>query len=105
MSVIGVTLLGNNNKLKNNIALRNKIASILDSKWHEKGIDTINPPYIPSISDYLEECHVKLPKSKVNIEPESKRNLRELEAKAKSMANDKMLDISFSDSFRGGFFK
>ena len=54
MSTIGVSFLSYNGKLKNNISLRNKIASILVSKWQEKGIDTINPPYISSVSDYLE---------------------------------------------------
>ena len=69
MSVIGLSLLSYNNQLKNNIALRNKLTGIIIAKWHEKGIDSVNPPYIPSVSDYLEECHVKLPKTKVNIEP------------------------------------
>jgi hypothetical protein len=39
------------------------------SKWQEQDIEKINPPFNPAYSDYLEECHVKLPKNKVVIEP------------------------------------
>jgi hypothetical protein len=74
--LIGINILCYNGKLSKNIALRNKICDLLITKWHECDINKINPPYNQSFSDYLEECHVKLPQKKVNIEPESKKILK-----------------------------
>lgn len=76
MSVIGVTVICYNKKFENNIALRNKTVDILFAKWQEAGIYNINPPVIPSVSDHLEQCHVKLRSKKINIYPESKNTLK-----------------------------
>lgn len=84
MSVIGLSLVSFNGRMSNNLSLRNKTVDVLIQKWHEKEIEKINPPYIPTISDHLEECHVKLPKIKIRIEPESKRKLKEMEEKIKN---------------------
>jgi len=67
--VIGVTLISFNGKLSNNVGLRNKVYELIVNKWQESDFDSINPPFNPSFSDYLEECHVKMPKSKQSIEP------------------------------------
>lgn len=67
MSVIGVSFIHFNGKLSGNIGLRNKIFELIVNKWQEQDISRINPPFNPAYSDYLEECHVKLPKTKVNI--------------------------------------
>lgn len=82
MSVVGVTLICfNGSKLSNNIGLRKKVQDLIISKWGEYGIETINPPFNTAYSDYLEQCHVKIPKNKVVIEPESKRTLKQLQQK------------------------
>ena len=69
MSIIGVSLIQYNGKLSKNIGLRNKVHEVIISKWQEHDISSINPPFNTAFTDYLEECHVKLPKKKVNIEP------------------------------------
>ena len=69
MGVMAITIMSFNGKFKNNGALRNKTADNIISKWHESGINSINPPFIPSFSDHLEQCHVKLPKTVINIYP------------------------------------
>ena len=69
ISVIGLSFIHYNGKLAGNIALRSKVADIILSKWQDHDISAINPPFNPAYTDYLEECHVKLPKSKVVIEP------------------------------------
>lgn len=50
----------------------------------------MNPPYYPAFSDYLEECHVKMPTPQVVIEPESKRTLKRLEEKVGSIQTDRV---------------
>ena len=67
------------------------------SKWQEHDISSINPPFYTAFTDYLEECHVKLPRKKVVIEPESKRTLKKLEEKVSSMHSEKLDDFSFSN--------
>lgn len=54
MSIIGVSILCFNGKMMNNGALRNKTVDLLISKWHEKNIHKINPPFVPSLVDYFE---------------------------------------------------
>jgi hypothetical protein len=58
-----------NGKFENNASMRNKTLDIIFTKWQEAGISNINPPFIPSISDHLEQCHVKLRNKKINIYP------------------------------------
>ena len=53
MSIIGVSILCFNGKMTNNGALRNKTADLLISKWHEKDIKRINPPFVQSLCDHL----------------------------------------------------
>jgi hypothetical protein len=96
MSIIGVTFIHFSGKLSN-IGLRNKVHDMMISKWQEQDINKINPPFNPSYSDYLEECHVKLPKNKISVEPESKRILKKLEEKVNKFQTEKYNDISFSD--------
>ena len=105
MSVIGLSILCFNGKMMNNGALRNKTVDLLISKWQEKNIKKINPPFVQSLSDHLEECHVKLPKAKVTIQPESKKVLKQMEEKVKSFETEKMLEISFANTQRGELFK
>ena len=90
LSVIGISFLHFNGKLANNIALRSRVQDLMINKWQEQDLHTINPPFNTAYTDYLEECHVKLPRSKVTIEPESKKNLRRLEDKMSSIQTDRL---------------
>jgi hypothetical protein len=67
------------------------------TKWQEQGINLINPPFNSAYSDYLEECHVKLPRNKISIEPESRKLLKKMEEKVNSLNSDKYNDFSFCD--------
>jgi hypothetical protein len=60
-------MLSLNNVLEKNIGLRNKIANMIIIKWEEVGIESINPPFIKSLINYLAECNVKMPISKPMI--------------------------------------
>lgn len=53
MSVIGLSVLSFNGRMSNNLSLRNKTIDVLIQKWQESGIQKINPPYIPTVSDHL----------------------------------------------------
>lgn len=69
LSIIGISFLRFNGKLANNIALRNRVQDIMIGKWQEQNFHSINPPFCTSYTDYLEECHVKLPKNTIIIAP------------------------------------
>ena len=54
MSIIGLSIVCFNGKMMNNGALRNKTVDLLISKWQEKNIKKINPPFVQSLSDHFE---------------------------------------------------
>ena len=67
LSLVGLTFLHFNGKLAANIGLRNKVHDLIISKWQEHDLSSINPPFYPAFTDYLEQCHVKMPRTKVSI--------------------------------------
>lgn len=57
---------GNTRKtFEKNVVLKSKILNNMISKWSESNIDTIDPPFIEKIANFISEKNMKMPMCRV----------------------------------------